>query len=116
MGDRQQGLQTVAGVLLFAMTYTLGSAVSRIGQDFFNDDDLYLQVGGRLFRVGVTEDRILARVYCDSRRQPSAAGGGGQFRARGKITRFRLSRTKKALCWLTLMVGALHLPHGRTTT
>ena len=62
--DRE--LQAAAGVLLFAMTYTLGSAVSRIARDFFNDDDLYLQVGGELFRVGMTEDRIVASVYCDS--------------------------------------------------
>jgi hypothetical protein len=51
-------------VLLFAVTYTLGSAVSRIAQDFFNDDDLRVQIDGYFFRVGVTEDRIIAKVYC----------------------------------------------------
>jgi hypothetical protein len=61
------GQPTVVGVLLFAMTYTLGSAVSRTARDFFNDDDLRVQVGGQLFRVGVTEDRIVASVYCSVR-------------------------------------------------
>jgi hypothetical protein len=60
------GRQAVAGVLLFAMTYTLGSAVSRTARDFFNDDDLRVQVGWQLFRVGVTEDRIIARIYCQA--------------------------------------------------
>ena len=55
----------VVGVLLFTMTYTLGSAVSRTARDFFNDDDLRVQLGWHLFRVGVTEDRIVASVYCD---------------------------------------------------
>lgn len=56
----------VAGVLLFAVTYTLGSALSRIAQDFFNDDDLYIQFPSPhvLLRVGVIEDRILTSVYC----------------------------------------------------
>jgi hypothetical protein len=64
--------QVPAGILLFAMTYTLGSAVSRIAQDFFNDDDLYVHIGGdqngnygHLLRWPVTEDRIRAHVYCD---------------------------------------------------
>jgi len=59
--------RTAAGVLLFALTYTLGSAVSRTAKDFFNDDDLRAQVGGEMLRVGVTEDRIVARVYCEVR-------------------------------------------------
>ena len=62
--DKEQ--QAAVGVLLFAMTYTLGSAVSRTAHDFFNDDDLRLQVDGQLFRVGVTEDRIVARAYCEA--------------------------------------------------
>jgi hypothetical protein len=44
-----------AGVLLLAMAYFLGSAVSRIAQDFFNDDDL---------GVPVTEENIRTTVYC----------------------------------------------------
>jgi len=62
----QKGLQAIAGVLLFAMAFTLGSAVSRIAQDFFNDDDLFLQLGPHLLRAGTTEDHILASVYCDA--------------------------------------------------
>jgi hypothetical protein len=61
---KEKEQQAATGVLLFAMTYTLGSAVSRTAHDFFNDDDLRVQVGSRLFRVGVTEDRIVASVYC----------------------------------------------------
>jgi hypothetical protein len=64
---RKQNQPAVAGVLLFAITYSLGSAVSRIAKDFFNDDDLHLQFPIEpplLIRVGVTEDRILASVYC----------------------------------------------------
>jgi hypothetical protein len=61
--------QIPAGILLFAMTYTLGSAVSRIAQDFFNDDDIYIEFAGKpyghLLRWPVTEDRIRAHVYCD---------------------------------------------------
>lgn len=37
--------QAAAGVLLFAMSYTRGSTVSRMAQDFFPDGDLHLQVG-----------------------------------------------------------------------
>lgn len=44
-----------AGVLLLAMAYFLGSAVSRIAQDFFNDDDL---------GIPVTEENIRTTVYC----------------------------------------------------
>jgi len=62
---KDQQAQAAAGVLLFAITYTLGSAVSRTAQDFFDDDDLFLHVDGHLLR-GVTENHILTRLYCDS--------------------------------------------------
>lgn len=58
--------QAAVGVLLFALTYTLGSALSRTARDFFNDDDLRAQIHWQLFRVGVTEDRIVASVYCNA--------------------------------------------------
>jgi hypothetical protein len=61
----------VAGVLLFAMTYTLGSAVSRIAQDFFDDSDFYLHVRIERLRfedyfqlTPVTETTIRINVYC----------------------------------------------------
>jgi hypothetical protein len=64
---KDQQAQAVAGVLLFAMTYTLGSAVSRIAQDCFNDDDLHIRIFGlSIVRDVVTENRILTRVYCES--------------------------------------------------
>src|SRR5215469_10252534 len=53
----QQKQPAVAGVLIFAVAYLLGSAVSRIAQDFFNDDDLHIQTGHTVFEV-VTEDSI----------------------------------------------------------
>lgn len=60
---QKKNLQTVAAVLLFSMTYTLGSSVERVAQDFFNDDDLHIP---GLFRMTITEDRIIASVYCES--------------------------------------------------
>ena len=44
-----------AGVLLFSVAYLLGSAISRVSGDFFNDDDL---------RMPFTEDHIRMAVYC----------------------------------------------------
>ena len=63
---KKQEQPAAVGVLLFAMAYTMGSAVTRIAQDFFNDGDLRLQLGRRLLHESVTEDRILTRVYCSS--------------------------------------------------
>jgi hypothetical protein len=62
----QQKQPAVAGVLLFAMTYALGSVVSRIAQDFFDDDDLHIHAFHRLFRVGVTESSIRTNVFCNA--------------------------------------------------
>jgi hypothetical protein len=47
----------VISVLLFAVAYLLGSAVSRNAMDFFNDDDLPLR--------SITEDSIRTSTYCD---------------------------------------------------
>jgi hypothetical protein len=60
----KQNQPAVAGVLLFALAYSLGSAVSRIAQDFFDDDDLHFRVSHYLFRVGVTESSIRTDVSC----------------------------------------------------
>jgi hypothetical protein len=64
---KQQEQPALAGVLLFAMAYSLGSAVSRIAQDFFDDDDLHLRLLQHVYRVGVTETSIRADVYCQKR-------------------------------------------------
>ena len=48
---------TVAGVMLFAVTYLLGSAISRTAQDFFNDGDL--------IPAPLTEANIRTAEYCD---------------------------------------------------
>jgi hypothetical protein len=50
----------VVGVLSVAMAYTLGASISRLAQDFFNDDDL-------LTDYLPTEDQIRASVYLDPR-------------------------------------------------
>jgi hypothetical protein len=47
---------SVVGVVLFSVAYLLGSALSRISGDFFNDEDL---------RLPFTEDKIGMAVYCD---------------------------------------------------
>jgi len=88
-----QGRQAAAGVLVFAMTYTLGSAVSRIAQDFFNDDDLQLQVGGVLLRHVVTDDRIRARFYCDASDDDLNRWGAGNPALAGRIKDFELFRS-----------------------
>jgi hypothetical protein len=54
----------VLGVLLFAIAFFLGSAVSRIAQDFFNDDDIWVQL--HLPGHFVTEDNIRTNTYCDA--------------------------------------------------
>jgi hypothetical protein len=54
----------VLGVLLFGVVFFLGSAVSRIAQDFFNDDDIWVQL--RLPGHLVTEDNIRVDAYCNS--------------------------------------------------
>jgi hypothetical protein len=99
---KEQQQPAVVGVLLFAMTYALGSAVSRIAQDLFNDDDLYLQVPGRLFRVGTTEDRIHTRVYCDMYDNHLLLAGTENPALAAEIYTFQDLKRKKPLCWLTL--------------
>ena len=64
---KDKELTGVAGVLLFAMAFALGSGVSRLATDFFNDDDLRIDTYRHRFRVGVTEDGIRTRVYCGNR-------------------------------------------------
>jgi hypothetical protein len=63
---KDQKEPALAGVLLFAMTYSLGSVVSRIAQDFFDDDDLHIHALHHLFRVGVTESSIRTNVFCNA--------------------------------------------------
>lgn len=60
---------TVVGVLSVAMAYTLGASVSRLAQDFFNDEDLIFHFP--------TEDRIRTDVYCDSGRNLWVMGDPG---------------------------------------
>jgi hypothetical protein len=62
---KQQNQPAVAGVLIFAMTYFLGSAVVRVAQDFFNDDDLHIHIPfSHTSYELVTEDDIRTSVYC----------------------------------------------------
>src|SRR5258708_3545495 len=62
----KQNQPAVTGVLLFAMAYSLGSAVSRIAQDFFDDEDLHVQISSYLFQIGITETSIRTDVYCQT--------------------------------------------------
>ncbi len=52
----------VAAVLAVALAYTVGAAVLRLAQDFYNDDDLGLPFP--------PEDSIRASVYCDNPDSP----------------------------------------------
>lgn len=127
---KDQGQPAAAGVLLFAITYTLGSAVSRTAADFFNDDDLHIQfgghnedqhiqvggsdevrhvrVGGHLFRVGVTEGRLLTRVYCDANQSQLLSAGQASPATLNTINTFRTFPEREKLCKQTLSwsVGA----------
>jgi hypothetical protein len=52
---KNQTVAAVAGALLFAMAYLVGSSVARLAEDFFNDEDLHTKF---------TEDEIRTAVYC----------------------------------------------------
>jgi len=92
--DQQQ--PAAAGVLLFAVAYTMGSAVSRIALDFFNDDDLFVHVHRYLFRVGMTENRILTSVYCKRDDSALLLAGSGNPALKEKIDAFQ--RQKRSGC------------------
>lgn len=104
---KEQEQQAVAGVLLFAMTYTLGSVVSRISRDCFNDDDLYVQIDGRLLRIPITEDRIIARVYCDSNDNNLLSAEAGNSAVAAKISAFQM-QTSTGGCPRTLKWSERH--------
>jgi hypothetical protein len=91
---RRQQLTVPAGVLLFALTYTVGSVVERVAQQFFNDDDMYVRAGCRMFRFGDTEDRILTSVYCDRSwgDQDLVVAGRGNPSLENKIVSFECER------------------------
>ena len=66
---KDQNQPTLVSVLLFAMAFPMGSAVSRIAQDFFDDDDLHVHIPlaahDRWYRVPiVTETSIRTDVFC----------------------------------------------------
>jgi hypothetical protein len=91
---KKQEQQAAAAVLLFAVAYTMGSAVSRIAQDFFNDDDLFLPVGHRLLRMGMTENRILTSVYCKRDANSLLLAGAGNPALAAKIYTFQWQKSK----------------------
>lgn len=92
------------GVLLFAVAYTLGSAVSRIAQDFFNDDDLNFAVDSHQFRVGATEDRIRTSVYCGELFDEQVLRAEGDAYLKSKVHDFR--NYGYPLCWQVLRWSA----------
>jgi hypothetical protein len=91
---KSQEQQAAAGVLLFAVAYTMGSAVSRLAQDFFNDDDLYFHAGQHRFRMGVTENRILTSVYCSRDDSTLLLAGTGNPALKEKIDAFHSQKAK----------------------
>ncbi|HTW58872.1 MAG TPA: hypothetical protein VMD99_12145 [Terriglobales bacterium] len=98
---QKQQMTAAAGVLLFAVAFTLGSAVSRIAQDFFNDDDLYAHVPitHHWLRMGTTEDRIITSVYCDREDNDLLRAGIGNPALKEKIASFQCRKTES--CGLT---------------
>jgi hypothetical protein len=71
---KSQDQPALVSVLLFAMAYPMGSAVSRIAQDFFDDDDLHLHlpIPGHESWIRLpmaTETSIRTDVYCDVEKQ-----------------------------------------------
>ncbi len=74
----KQNQPALFGVLLFAIAYFLGSAVSRIAQDFFDDDDLHIHAYHHLFRIGVTESSIRTNVFCKAFTDTGAAKPSAQ--------------------------------------
>jgi hypothetical protein len=94
---KKQEQPAAVGVLLFAMAYTLGSAVTRVAQDFFNDSDLRVQIGGLLLHESVTEDRILTRVYCDRDDNRLLLAGRGNPAIADKIKDFQAQKSLYSL-------------------
>jgi len=92
---KRQQASAVAGVLLFAAAYTLGAAVSRVAQDVFNDDDLYVEVPivHRWMRMAITEDRIVTKVYCEREDNALLQAGTGHPALAEKIHTFRCQKT-----------------------
>ena len=102
---KRQDQAAAASVVLFAVAYTLGSAVSRMAQDFFNDDDLHIQLGSRIFRVGATENRILTSVYCKRDDNDLLRAGKENPALLEKIQTFRVQKSY-CLCQQSLKWAA----------
>ena len=93
-----------AGVFVFAATYFVGAAITRVSGDFFNDDDLWIPY----VRLP-TEDNIRTDVYCDPVVRELVRAGGGEnvittprcqqaaktWRSRNDIDRDTAERAKK---------------------
>lgn len=107
---KQQQQQAAAGVLLFAVTFTLGSAVSRMAADFFNDEDLFFEAGYRLVRMGVTENRILTAAYCKREENDLLLPGTANRALADKIVLFQCQKSN------TCKKDDTALPHAGKTT
>lgn len=110
---RRQNQPAVAGVLLFALTYTLGSAVSRTAQDFFNDNDLHIEFDEHLLRDGVTENRILTSVYCDSNKSSLLPVAKENPVMGNKISSFQNLKQSETLCRQALNWSVSTKPDAR---
>lgn len=82
-----------AGVMVFALTYTMGSVVSRLAYDVANDDDLSLVIGHRILRVGANQNRIVAKGYCEADRNQLLRAGPENPALEEKVSQFRLHKT-----------------------
>jgi hypothetical protein len=69
--DNDTAVLAAAGVFVFAATYFVGAAITRVSGDFFNDDDLWIPY----VRLP-TEDNIRTDVYCDPVVRELARAGG----------------------------------------
>jgi len=101
---KKQDQAAVAGVVLFAVAYTLGSAVSRIAYDVSNDDDLHIQIGRWILRVGATQDRVLTSLYCDRDYNGLLRAGAENPALQEKISTFQAQKKdwlcQQALSWI----------------
>lgn len=91
------------------MTYSLGSTVSRRAQDFFNDDDLYLQVGRHLFRGTQPKTGFVRASFTTSTTTICCWPKWKIQRLRERSRLFRPWRPRKRSVADPAMVGALHL-------
>ena len=94
---RDQLTPALGGILLFAIAFPLGSVVSRIAQDFFDDDDLHIHAFHYLFRVGVTESSIRTDVFCKTFKPEAGTEQGDSNLTNSNLPKAAGTATKDAV-------------------